>query len=290
VKQYGPLVRVYVGNTLVVVLGDYKTIHEALIKQGDAFSGRPAFAAFLPKGVPPNHGLVMSEGDLWKEQRRFALSTLRDFGFGRPILEPSIMNEAEHLLAGVAKLNGRPTDLRKLLNNAVSNVICSMVFSKRFEFGDNKFSTILDKINYRASESEVEFISPFVICEPLAKILQILPEVKRFKEEGDELSEYVSTLIKESQTSYDAQKEPSNYIHAFMKAAGANQGDYFNVDQLLASVMDLFMAGTDTTAGTIRWGLFFMAKHQDMQERIYQELAEGWAWMVRCLSWSTGVA
>lgn len=199
VKQYGPLVRVYVGNTLVVVLGDYKTIHEALIKQGDAFSGRPAFAAFLPKGVPPNHGkrvacvsptpglrcpilgLVMSEGDLWKEQRRFALSTLRDFGFGRPILEPSIMTEAEHLLAGVAKLKGRPTDLRKLLNNAVSNVICAMVFSRRFEFGDDTFCAVLDKINYRASESEVDFISPFVICETLAKMLQVLPEVKKFK-------------------------------------------------------------------------------------------------------------
>lgn len=59
-----------------------------------------------------------------------------------------------------------------------------------------------------------------------------------------------------------------------MKAAGCNQGEYFSSDQLLASVMDLFMAGTDTTAGTLRWGLYFMAKHQDIQDRIYQELAE----------------
>ncbi len=51
----------------------------------------------------------------------------------------------------------------------------------RFEYDDDRFCRILDKINYRASESQVEFISPFVICETLAKMLQVLPDVKKFK-------------------------------------------------------------------------------------------------------------
>lgn len=32
----------YVGNRLVVVLNDYKAIHEALVQHGDVFSARPA--------------------------------------------------------------------------------------------------------------------------------------------------------------------------------------------------------------------------------------------------------
>lgn len=37
-----------------------------------------------------NHGLVFSDGPLWKEQRRFALHVLRDFGFGRNVMEEKI--------------------------------------------------------------------------------------------------------------------------------------------------------------------------------------------------------
>jgi len=98
--------------------------------------------------------------------------------------------------------------------------------------------------------------------------------VKKFKEEGDEMADYIRKLIAETQLSYDSEKEPTNYIHAFMKEAEKGTGSYFNETQLMASVSDLFMAGTDTAAGTMLWGLFFMAKHPEIQDRIYRELAE----------------
>lgn len=45
--KYGSLYKLYVGEKLVVVLADYKMIHEALVKQGDVFSGRPTFHTIL---------------------------------------------------------------------------------------------------------------------------------------------------------------------------------------------------------------------------------------------------
>lgn len=40
---------------------------------------------------------------------------------------------------------------------------------------------------------------------------------------------------------------------------------YFTDDHLLALVLDLFTAGTDTTATTLRWGLLLMAKNPKIQ-------------------------
>src|SRR5262245_41882856 len=49
IRKYGPLLKLYIGNRLVIVLGDYDTIWEALIKQADTFTGRPNLFAFLPE-------------------------------------------------------------------------------------------------------------------------------------------------------------------------------------------------------------------------------------------------
>lgn len=42
---------------------------------------------------------------------------------------------------------------------------------------------------------------------------------------------------------------------------------HFHQDNLLFTIMNLFAAGTDTTATTLRWGLLFMAKYPEIQSQ-----------------------
>lgn len=50
---------------------------------------------------------------------------------------------------------GAPFDPRQLLDNAVSNVICSVVFGKRYNYGDPEFLRLLDLFsdNFRIMSS-----------------------------------------------------------------------------------------------------------------------------------------
>lgn len=43
-------------------------------------------------------GILFSNGDSWKEMRRFALTTLRDFGMGRKMSEETIIAESGYLM------------------------------------------------------------------------------------------------------------------------------------------------------------------------------------------------
>lgn len=48
-KQYGPLYKFYVGDKLVIVLGNWEVMHEALVNQGDIYAGRPVVHSVVPE-------------------------------------------------------------------------------------------------------------------------------------------------------------------------------------------------------------------------------------------------
>ena len=76
-------------------------------------------------------GIVMQDGEDWKILRRFTLRALRDFGVGKSSLEEKIKDEVEVVLAEFDLNKGKPFDPKQLLNKAVSNIICSIIFGQR---------------------------------------------------------------------------------------------------------------------------------------------------------------
>ncbi|KAL0196643.1 hypothetical protein M9458_005183, partial [Cirrhinus mrigala] len=51
--------------------------------------------------------IVFANGDSWKAMRRFALSTLRDFGMGKKLSEQKILDEMRYLREVFEKFQGR---------------------------------------------------------------------------------------------------------------------------------------------------------------------------------------
>ena len=82
-------------------------------------------------------GLILSEGSLWKEQRRWALHALRDLGFGKHSIEQVIRDELSDLVAQLRALGGHTIDPSLPLIRSVTNVICALVFGERLG-GDPK--------------------------------------------------------------------------------------------------------------------------------------------------------
>ncbi|NWR85542.1 CP2H1 protein, partial [Furnarius figulus] len=138
-EKYGPVFTVHLGPQKVVVLYGYDVVKEALVDQGDDFSGRGTLP--LIEKLFQGTGIVTSNGETWKQLRRFTLTTLRDFGMGKKGIEERIQEEARFLVERLKNTHERPFNPGSFLVHAVSNIICSIVFGDRFDYEDKKFLT-----------------------------------------------------------------------------------------------------------------------------------------------------
>ncbi|KAL8173139.1 UNVERIFIED_CONTAM: Cytochrome P450 2K1 [Gekko kuhli] len=92
------------GFQKMVVLTGYKTVKEALVNQADAFAGRPRIPLF--EDFQNGHGIVFSNGENWKVMRRFAITTLRDYGMGKKTIEDKIVEECHFLIQKFESFEG----------------------------------------------------------------------------------------------------------------------------------------------------------------------------------------
>ena len=85
----------------------------------------------MPRMLGRKHGLLFNDGQSWKVQRRYALKTLKDFGFGRKGLEGVLVEEADRLVDHLRAQEGRPTLVLNLFNVAILNVLWQIVANHR---------------------------------------------------------------------------------------------------------------------------------------------------------------
>ncbi|KAB0340939.1 hypothetical protein FD755_024590, partial [Muntiacus reevesi] len=168
VEKYGNVFNLDLGVFPSVLLTGLPLIKEALVHQGQNFSNRTVMP--LQERMINKKGLIMSSGQLWKEQRRFALTTLRNFGLGKKSLEERIQEEATYLIQTIREENGQPFDPHFTINNAVSNIICSITFGERFDYQDDQFQELLRLLD------EILNLQTSVCCQ----LYNIFPRIMNF--------------------------------------------------------------------------------------------------------------
>ncbi|XP_032179964.1 cytochrome P450 2F2-like isoform X1 [Mustela erminea] len=268
--RWGPVFTVRLGPRPAVVLCGYSALRDALVLQADAFSGRGAMAVF--QHFTRGNGILFSNGPRWWTLRNFALGALKEFGLGTRTIEERILEEAACLLGKFQATIGAPFNPRRLLDNAVSNVICSVVFGNRYGYEDPEFLTLLDLFhdNFRIMSSrwgEMYNIFP--------SLLEWLPGPHhRIFRNFTKLRVFISEQIKQHQQTRQP-GEPRDFIDCFLDQMSKEQEDpesHFQEETLVMTTHNLFFGGTETTSTTLRYGLLILLKYPEVAAKVQAEL------------------
>ncbi|XP_051581250.1 cytochrome P450 2J4 [Myxocyprinus asiaticus] len=268
---YNNIFSLRLGSDKMVIITGYKMVKETLVTQAENFVDRP-YSSLKERAYSGNAGLFFSNGQMWKKQRRFALSTLRNFGLGKKTMEQAICEESRFLLDEIGIQKGAAFDPTILFNNAVSNIICQMVFGQRFDYTDHRFKLML---KYISKCFQLEGSIWGQLYEAFPAIMNHLPG-----RHNDIFNAYklLCAFMKEAVDKHKAELDPSeprDYIDSFlieMMEKPHAPTDGFDEQNLVACALDLFLAGTETTSTSLSWSLIYLITNPEVQEKVQEEI------------------
>ncbi|XP_037703455.1 cytochrome P450 2D17-like isoform X2 [Choloepus didactylus] len=273
--RFGNVFGVQLGWKPVVVVNGLAAVREAALQRGEDTSDRPPIPAREDLGFAPQaQGVVFAHyGPAWREQRRFSVSTMRDFGLGKKSLEQWVTEEAACLCAAFTDYDGRPFSPNRLLNQAVCNVIASLTHGRRFEYSDPFLCKLLGFVEAAGMDSP--FLRELVNALPV--LLRIPGMANKVLERQKDLRVLLDELLAEHRQGWDPTQPPRDLTDAFLgevEKAKGNPESSFNDANLRMVVADLFLAGMVTTSITLAWALLLMILHPDVQRRVHNEIDE----------------
>uniref|UniRef100_G1MT58 Uncharacterized protein n=1 Tax=Meleagris gallopavo TaxID=9103 RepID=G1MT58_MELGA len=266
-EKYGPVFTVHLGMQQAVVLSGYEAVKDALLNTADVFADRPAIPIF--HHIQHGNGVFFSSQELWKTTRRFTLAVMRDLGMGKRLAEERMLEELQFLIELIKSFQGGPFRLR-LLNTAPTNITFAILFGRRFDYEDPTFVTLLRLID----EVMLLLGSPFLHLFNFYPFLGfLLKPHKMILKKVEEVCVILKKHIQESKANINGNSLMS-YIDAlvFKQEEDDKSNTLFDDANVLASALDLLMAGTETTSTTLQWAVLLMMKYPEIQKKVHAEI------------------
>jgi len=272
-KQYGPIMYLKLGTTDTVVVTSPK-VAEACLKVNDLnFSNRPSNAGATYMAYDSNDLVWAPYGPRWRMLRKvcnihlFAGKALDD-------LQPVRETEVGMLLKSILdhERQGKAVNLGELLNVCTANVLGQIMLSKRvFESQGAKASEFREMVVELMVLAGVFNIGDFV---PSLAWMDLQGVQKKMKKLHSRFDDFFGRILEEHKVAArngGGKKDFLSVLLALRNDADGEGGKLTDTD-MKALLLDLFTAGTDTSASTVEWAMSELIRHPKMMKKCQQEV------------------
>jgi len=249
----------FLGHTRLL-LNDPAAIHHVLVGHPGNYR-RPTSISRIIRPIAGD-GLVLSEGEAWRHQRRTIAPAL-----GPRIIPLLCHHVAASLAETIEQLRrdaAAPVNMRSVLQNLALNIAGRSMFSlEMHDYGD-AITTAMTRYNERHTRpSLLDMVLPLHIPSPRDF------GRRRFQRGWMGLVE----TIMEARLRLPPTDTPRDLFDLLIAARDPESGQGFSRDQLRDQTATMILAGHETTATTLFWSLTLLAQVPAEQERVAMEAA-----------------
>lgn len=254
-KKYGDIVYTKIGPLRsYMLLGPEYVYHVLVTNQKNYIKGIGYNGLSLMIG----RGLLTSDGDLWKRQRRlmsphFTPMAVLDFS-------DMMVRTVAHMLDHWEKAGreNQPLDMDFEMMRLTMSIIGQALFS--LDMGETPTEV-------GAALQEAFAFIPSRSLNPFVPMWLPLPAHRRFEHNLKLIDAFIYDQIAEGRR----HPERENFLSVMLKVQDPETGQGMSDRQLRDEVITLFFAGFETTARTLTWGWYLLGKHPEVLRKLADE-------------------
>ncbi|XP_028797947.1 flavonoid 3'-monooxygenase-like [Neltuma alba] len=272
-RTYGPLMHLRLGFVDVVVASS-SSVAEQFLKVHDVnFLSRPPTSG--AKYMAYNyHDLVFAPyGARWRALRKisavhlFSGKALDDFRDLR-------QEEASRLTRSLARAESRAVTLGQLLNVCTTNALARQMIGRRV------FNDGAEGCDPRADEFKSMVVEMMVLAGvfnigdfiPALEWLDLQGVQAKMKKLHKRFDAFLTNIIQEHRGSKSDHHKDMLSTLLSLKEVPGDEETKLNDVEIKALLLNMFAAGTDTSASTTEWALAELIRHPEMLAQIQKEL------------------
>ncbi|KAI6238768.1 (pine wood nematode) hypothetical protein [Aphelenchoides fujianensis] len=285
-EEFGPVYTYWLGLLPIVSVNSFELLEETFVKNGEHFADRNSFVAFNKVTRQGSYGIIDTSGDLWREQRRFALKTLRDFGFARNRQEQQILDEVETIFAHLnrnieAGIDEHDVDRYTSIatGSLINNLICGYRYTENGK--EEEFYKMKNTTENILKAFADPFVSLSVVSEFVAKLPVFRDHLQGMADLFNKVFDHLDSIICDHERRFqeaianEENFEPADFIDSFLlekkRLEDANDANAHRI-QLKNVCFDLWFGGQETTSANFTWAIAFLIRNPDVQRRAHEEL------------------
>lgn len=235
-------------------------IHHVLVGNPGNFRRSPASIRILRPIT--GEGLLLSEGDIWKLQRRTIAPALAPRVM--PMLAGHIVASTERAIVHLAAQN-EPIDLLGSMQNLALDIAGRSMFSLEMDHYGPTMRAYMNEFGLRhSSASLLDMLLPPSIPTP--------GDFGRSRFHRRWMS-FIETILA-ARLNEPQPETPRDLFDLLRAARDPETGAAFTPPQLRDQVATLILAGHETTAVTLFWAIIMLAEAQDEQNWLAEEASQ----------------
>jgi cytochrome P450 len=255
-QEYGDVAAFSLMGNRSILISNPEDIERVLLETGKRYGKfSPTYAMRTILG----NGLVTSEGDFWKRQRKLAAPAFH---------HQSIKRYADQMVAYAQDLaqtwqNGAVRDIHQDMMTLTQRIIMKVLFDVDVLENARKASRAFDAMMQAigADMGGIEAILPDLIPTPTRT--RMIEGVK-----------YIDGLLLEIIEKRRTDGSPKHDLLTMLMDARDDEGQPMSTEQLLDEIRTLYLAGHETTATTLSWTWVLLSRSPEVYAKLEAEIEQ----------------
>ncbi|MCC6625081.1 MAG: cytochrome P450 [Deltaproteobacteria bacterium] len=258
-RRHGGLVRFEVGRRPLYLVSDPELARELLFERHRALSKDTQGMRLLGRIV--GRGLLTSDGDLWRRQRRIAQPAFhkqRLAGFAQTMT--AVADEVAARWESLAA-RGEPVDLYHEMMVATLSIVSRTLLGTDLGRDAGEVARALE---FLLLDTRHRMSRPWSLPMRVPT-----PANRRFAREVAVIDGLLARVIDER---VSGRARGDDLLQMLVDAVDEETGERMDARQLRDEVVTMFIAGHETTAGALTWTFEALARHPAARQRLDAEL------------------